>query len=39
MAERNNKNKQIWMKYDTRKFLWSPPQKLEIRKYREILIL
>ena len=22
MAERNNKNKQIWMKFGTRRFLW-----------------
>ena len=38
MAKRNNKNKQIWMKFGTRKFLQSPMLKLEMHKYRKILI-
>ena len=39
MPERNNKNKQFWIKFGTRRFLRSPLLKLEMRKYRKILIL
>ena len=38
MAKENNKNKQIWMKFRTRRFLRSPLLKLETQKYRKVLI-
>ena len=38
MAEQNNKNKQIQMKFGTRRFLRSPLLKLEMQKERKVLI-
>ena len=38
MAEQYNKNKQIWMKFGTRRFLRSLVLKLEMQKYFKILI-
>ena len=38
IAEQNNKNEQIWMKFGTRKFLRSLLLKLEMQKYRKVPI-
>ena len=38
MAERNNKNKQIWMNFGTARFLRPPMLKLEMQTYRKILL-
>ena len=38
LAEQNKKNEQIWMEFGTRRFLRSSLLKLEMQKYRKILI-